>query len=103
MFTWMDTTLWSFACICFSMIQFMRTTVICMNFHGGNDCCVVLKSGTKFYAFAVLRNTFHYPLWLYFCNVIKQQVNFLIHYESDCGYKGHNIAYAIRRFHKGLT
>jgi len=28
----------------------------------------------------------------YFCDVIKQQVNFLIHYESDCGYKGHNIA-----------
>ena len=64
MFTWMNTTLWSFACICFSMIQFMRTTVIYMNFHGGNDCCVVLKSGTKFYAFAVLRNTFHYPPWL---------------------------------------
>ena len=37
----------------------------------------------------------------YFCDVIKQQFNFLIHYESDCGYKGHNIAYAIRRFHKG--
>jgi len=43
MFTWMDTTLWSFACM-FSMIQLMRTRVICMNFHGGNDCCEVLKS-----------------------------------------------------------
>ena len=25
--------------------------------------------------------------------VIEQQVNFLIHYKSDCGYKGHNITY----------
>ena len=24
--------------------QFMRTTVICVNFCGGNDCCVLLKS-----------------------------------------------------------
>ena len=30
----------------------------------------------------------------YYRDVIEQQVNFLIHYESDCGYKGHNIAYA---------
>ena len=22
----------------------------------------------------------------YFCDVIEQQANFLIHYESDCGY-----------------
>ena len=39
--------------------------------------------------FADLPNSFHNPPCR---DVIKQQVNFLIHYESDCGYKGHNIA-----------
>ena len=63
-----------------------------MNFRGENDCCVVLKSGTEFCAFADLSNTFHHPLQL-LPRVIEQQVNFLIHYKSDCGYKGHNIAY----------
>ena len=34
----------------------------------------------------------------YYRNVIEQQVNFLIHYETDCGYKGHNIM-PWREFH----
>ena len=55
-------------------------------------CCVVLKSRTEFYAFADLPNTFHHPpLLVPRC----QQVNFLIHYKSNCGYKGHNITYAM--------
>jgi len=60
-----------------------------VNFRGENDCCVVLKSGTEFCAFADLSNTFHHPLQL-LPRVIEQQVNFLIHYKSDWG---HNIAY----------
>ena len=35
-----------------------------MNFHGGNDCCVVLKSRTEVYAFTDHPNTIHHPLWL---------------------------------------
>ena len=31
----------------------------------------------------------------YYRDVIEQQVKFLTHYESDYGYKGHNIAYAM--------
>ena len=31
----------------------------------------------------------------YYHDAIEQQVKFLIHYKSDCGYKGHNIAYAM--------
>ena len=31
----------------------------------------------------------------YYHDVVEQQANFLIHYESECGYKGHNIAYAM--------
>ena len=31
----------------------------------------------------------------YYCDVIEQQVNFPIQYETDCGYKRHNIAYAM--------
>ena len=27
----------------------------------------------------------------YYHDVIEQQVNFLIYYESDCDYKGHNM------------
>ena len=70
-----------------------------MNFRGGNDCCVVVKSGTEFHAFADLPNTIHG----YYRDVIEQQSE-LIHYESDCGYKGHNIAYAIwRRFRKSCS
>ena len=48
-----------------------------MNFRGGNDCCVVLKSGTEFCAFADLPNTFHYNCDVN-CDVIEQQVNFLM-------------------------
>ena len=35
--------------------------VISVNFRGGNDCCVVLKSRTEFYAFADLPNIIHHP------------------------------------------
>ena len=34
----------------------------------------------------------------YYRDVIEQQANFLIHYESDFGYILHNIAYAMQRF-----
>ena len=39
------------------------SAVICVNFHGGNDCCAVLKSGTKFYMYVStdLVNSFHHP------------------------------------------
>ena len=35
-----------------------------MNFHEGNVCCVVLKSGTELYAVVDLPNTFYHPLRL---------------------------------------
>ena len=56
--------------------------VICVNFHGGNVCCIVPKSGTEFQAFTDLANTFHHSPHLLYTgrNVIEQQVNFLIHY-----------------------
>ena len=44
------------------------SAVICVNFHEGNDCCAVLKSGTKFYMYMYvstdLVNSFHHPLRL---------------------------------------
>ena len=59
-----------------------------MNFREENDCWIVLKSRTEFCAFADLSNTFHHPPQLHvLLRVIEQQVNFLIHYKSDCGYK----------------
>ena len=60
-----------------------------MNFRG-DDCCVILKSGTEFCAFADSQTPL-ITLRSYYHNVIKQQVNFPIHYESDYGYKGHNM------------
>ena len=58
-----------------------------MNFRGGDDCCVVLKSRTEFYAFADSQTPF-ITLRGYYHNVIEQQVNFLIQLQ-------HNIAYAM--------
>ena len=52
------------------------------------------KKRKEFCVFADLSNTFHHPPRL-LPRVIEQQVNFLIHYKSDCGYKGNNIAYAM--------
>ena len=50
-----------------------------------------------FHAFADLPNTIHHPPRL--LPRCHRAASELIHYESDCGYKGHNIAYAIwRRF-----
>ena len=39
--------------------------------------------------------TFQTPFISYYHDVIEQQMNFLIHYESNCSYKGHTIAYAM--------
>ena len=55
---------WSFTHVCFHDSIYENYTVICVNFYEGNDCCVVLKSGTEFYAFTDLPNTFHHLLWL---------------------------------------
>ena len=94
--------IWSTARVCFSMIQIYEDyALICVNFRGGNDCCVVLKNGTEFYAFADLRNTFHHPPRLppqcsrrTFCYITKTTV-------ATKGIILHN--YAIPRFRKGLT
>ena len=59
-----------------------------MDFLGGNDCCVVLKSGMEFCAFANLPN----PLRLL---PPHHQAAGELYVESDCSYKGHNIAYAM--------
>ena len=61
--------------------------VICVNFREGNDCCVVLKSGMELYAFVDLPNTFHQPPRL-LPRCHRAAGELLIHYESDCGYKG---------------
>ena len=48
-----------------------------MNFHEGDDYCVVLKSVTEFYAFADSQTPF-ITLRSYYHGVIEQPVNFLI-------------------------
>ena len=65
-------------CLFFHDSIYENCAVICVNFHGGSYYCVVLKSGTVFYAFT----KFTYILHNYYHNVIEQQVNFLIHYEA---------------------
>ena len=54
-------------------------------------CCVVPKSGTEFQAFADLANTFHHPPRLLpECHRAAGELS-----KNDCGYKEHNIAYAM--------
>ena len=60
--------------------------VISVNFPGRNYCCVVLKGAEWSFLHS---QAFHIPvitLYVYYCDVIKQQVNFVIHDASDCGY-----------------
>ena len=68
--------------------------VICVDFCGVNDCCVVLKSETEFYAFEDHPNTFHHPLRL-LPRCHREAGELSDKCESDCGYKGHNIAYTM--------
>ena len=67
-------------------------TVISMNFRGGNDCCVVLKSEIEFCAFADLPTPF-ITLRGYNCDVIEQQVNFLM--KATAATKGINKYYSL--------
>jgi len=68
--------------------------VICVDFRGVNDCCVVLKSETEFYAFEDHPNTFHHPPRL-LPRCHREAGELSDKCESDCGYKGHNIAYTM--------
>jgi len=62
---------------------------------------VSFKSGTDFHAFVDLPNTFHHPQQLLLlCHRAAGEL--LKHNMNDCGYKGHNIAYAMAKFRKGL-
>ena len=56
-----------------------------MNFRGGEDCCVVLKSRTEFYAFTDSQAPF-ISLHGYYHDVIEWQVNFLIRLQHNIGY-----------------